>query len=159
MQERSGKNYKVDYACFFKCIRFGLQHTIIKDIGSLLLFALRQWGPLFKQEQYSIFAFLLVMAYHKKEPQVFAPLFTPQNILSGEILTLINRPVVPILHQETFEFEITQAFIQIFRDQQFVSIPALIKYKEPMYEPILWVQSECEPVPRTIEILSQMGVN
>ena len=103
MQEKGYGRWKVSYASFFKCVRYGLSKAIIKDVGSLLLFALRQWGPMYQQEHYHIFSFLLVMAYHKKEPWQFMKTLTPENILNGSILNLIHREPIPILHQDTLE--------------------------------------------------------
>lgn len=39
---------------------------IVTNIPSLLLFALRQWGPMYNHEEYLVYSMLLVMVYQKR---------------------------------------------------------------------------------------------
>jgi hypothetical protein len=57
---------KVRYHCpnyseFYNVLRILLSKGYISSVPSLILAALRQWGPLYKSEHYIIYAFLLLM--------------------------------------------------------------------------------------------------
>lgn len=88
---------------------------IVTNIPSLLLFALRQWGPMYNHEEYLVYSMLLVMVYQKRSIEQFTACLTSESIIKGDFLKLINRPTIEILNIETVEKEIAEAFIDIFK--------------------------------------------
>lgn len=49
------------YAEYFSTLRLLLSKGTISSVPSLILAALRQWGPAYRPQHYQIFAFLLIM--------------------------------------------------------------------------------------------------
>jgi hypothetical protein len=59
------------YAQYSHLLNLLLSKGIVTSVPSLVLAVLRHWGPSYRSEHYSIFAFLLVMAALGKELEQF----------------------------------------------------------------------------------------
>ena len=64
---KTNNQYIPTYPVYFATVKLALSRSLVTDIPSLLLFALRQYGPLFNQSHYMVFAFLLLMIHNNKE--------------------------------------------------------------------------------------------
>jgi hypothetical protein len=83
--------YCPNYAEYFSTIKIMLSKGLITTIPSLILAALRHWGPLYKPEHYIIYAFLLLMVAKRKEIQDFMHLLNENGIRNTQFLELIGR--------------------------------------------------------------------
>lgn len=88
------------YAEYFAVIKNALAKGIVINVPTLLLLALRQWGPMYNRLSYMIYAMLLVMAYHGKPIEELNVSLTPQGVRTGSLLSLINRSPVPLFNEE-----------------------------------------------------------
>ena len=153
MHGKGGSGWKPSYPAYFNSIKAALARGAVSNVPSLLLFALRQWGPMYSNDQYVIFALLLAMDYNNRAIEDIYEALTPENVLDGSILKLIGRPPLPILHPDTIEQEIAQSFISIFQGEDHLSVEQILRSKHCLHEPTLWPDSP-DPTQKVIQLVS-----
>lgn len=99
------------YAEFFSTVKLLLVKGVVCSNASLVLAALRQWGPVYKPEHYTLFAFLLVMAARGLEVENFERLITEEGIKSGEFLKLIGKEGTILHREEDLEELVTSSLV------------------------------------------------
>lgn len=65
-QSYEGQYRSPSYAEYFSLLRHCLSRGIILTEASLIMLVLRQWGPIYQPNHYTIFAYLLLLAYNQK---------------------------------------------------------------------------------------------
>lgn len=143
---------------YFAIIKLALAKGVVSNIPSLLLFALRQWGPLYSIEHYLIYALLLVMAYHGKSLEQLNAALTPEGIRTGSFFNLISRPNTMITNTKMIEEEISQALFEIIKGEDYNSIGCIIEKSSELYLPVVWINEE-ESQQKLVQVISRCQQN